>query len=174
VPDVHALWEAATPDARLALAALFSGLTLPELAGLSWAHVDFDRNSVSIGVTRRVQPITIPFSAELKAKRHERIEHDAVAVPRSGHPYSVEDLEGLIAAAAHDAGLEQSATVDAAAVRQTYINFLVRQGVRLSELERVVGPIPASAFLYYRNLSPAGAGRPFAALDFVFPAFRNS
>jgi hypothetical protein len=174
IAEVSALWKSASPDARLVLAALFSGVTLPELSAMTWGDVDFDSSLVAVGPTRRLQPITLPFADELKAKRGQHTNGDAVAVSISGHHYTVHDLEGLIAAAAHDAALNQSEIVDASAVRQTYINFLVRQGIRLSELESIVGPIAPASFLYYRNLSPAGGVRPFSALDSIFPTFRNT
>ena len=174
VPEVYALWEAATHDGRLALAALFSGLTLDELALLKWNDVDLEGQRVTIvDPAHRVQPITEPFVEELKSKGQRRGDTDAVAATRTGQPYSVDDLAGLIAAAAHDAGITQSQMVSAETVRHTYISFLVKQGARLSELELVVGPVAPASFLYYRNLSQ-GAGVPFTALNRVFPAFRSA
>ncbi|MGZ5258100.1 MAG: tyrosine-type recombinase/integrase [Burkholderiales bacterium] len=174
IAEVYGLWEAATSDARLALASLFSGMTLNELAALTWQDVDLERRNVVAGPTQRLQPITAPFAQELHAKHQQRIQSDAVAASSSGQRYSVADLEGLIAAAAYDARLQQSETIDGNTVRHTYISFLVRQGVRLSELELVVGPVPPASFLYYRNLSPGGVGLPFTALDRVFPAFKST
>jgi succinoglycan biosynthesis transport protein ExoP len=174
IAEVYALWEAATNDGRLALASLFSGMTLNELAALNWSGVDLQRRNVAAGPTQRLQPITAPFAQELEAKRQERIDSDAVAATSLGQPYSVEDLEGLIAAAAYDAGLQQSEAIDSNTVRHTYISFLVRQGVRLSELELVVGPMPPASFLYYRNLSSGGVALPLTALDRVFPTFKGA
>jgi hypothetical protein len=174
VAEVYALWEAATSDGRLALAALFSGLTLDELAALRWNAVDLDKGHIVAGPAQRLQPITPPFANELHSKRKQRIDSEAVATTSLGQPYSVEDLEGLIAAAAHDAGLRQSETSDAHAVRHTYISFLVRQGIRLSDLELMVGPVAPASFLYYRNLSPGTVGLAFTAVNRVFPAFRSA
>jgi succinoglycan biosynthesis transport protein ExoP len=174
VAEVYALWDAATHDSRLALGALFSGLTLDELAGLKWNDVDLDGQRVTIvQPARRVQPITEPFAEQLKAKWQRRGDADIVAATGTGRAYSVDDLEGLIAAAAHDAGITQSQTISAETVRHTYISFLVKQGARLSELELVVGPVAPASFLHYRNLSH-GAGVPFTELDRVFPTFRSA
>jgi succinoglycan biosynthesis transport protein ExoP len=175
IAEVYALWEAATSDGRLALACLFSGLTLEELAGLRWDGVDFDRESVSPDHPHhRVQPITAPLAEQLAMRRERQSHGGAVATDAAGQPYSVEDLRGLLAAAAHDARLEQSETIDADVVRHTYVAFLVRQGVRLSELELLVGPVPPASFLCYRDISPKGVGLPFTAVDRVFPTFRNA
>jgi uncharacterized protein involved in exopolysaccharide biosynthesis len=174
VTEVYALWDAATHDGRLALAALFSGLTLDELAQLKWNDVDLEGERVTIvQPARRVQPITEPFVEQVKAKWQRRGDTDAVAATGTGRAYSIDDLAGLIAAAAHDAGIAQSQMISAETVRHTYISFLVKQGARLSELELVVGPVPPASFLYYRNLS-RGAGVPFTELNRQFPAFRSA
>ena len=76
-----------------------------------------------------------------------------------------------MAAAAHDAGVPDAHDVDADVMRHTYISFLVRQGLRLSELEKAVGPVPPALFLHYRTLSPEGPGRSLDGVNCVFPAF---
>jgi hypothetical protein len=92
----------------------------------------------------------------------------------TGSRLSVVDLEGLIAAAAHDAGLAEADTVDADTLRHTYISFLVREGLRLSELDRFVGPVAPALFLRYRNLSPSTRAFSASAVNPVFPAFRSA
>jgi integrase len=41
-PEVYALWDAASPQARLVIAALLGGLTLDELTALRYEDIDFD------------------------------------------------------------------------------------------------------------------------------------
>jgi len=169
VPEVHALWDAASSDGRLAVAALFSGLTLAELATLTWENVDLKDDRLNL--PQDVRPLTPPLAQELQKRAPGRA-GETVAATRAGAALSLADLAGLIAAAAHDAGLEQAETIGDDTLRDTYVSFLVRQGARLSELEQAVGAMAPAAFLHYRGLSPRGPGVPLTAIDRVFPPFR--
>jgi len=173
VSEVSAVWEAATDDARLALSAVFSGLMLDELAALGWADVDVDAGRITFPEhTGRVPlSITPALARQLETRKARQDAGQPVAVTRDGRVLSAIDMAGLIAAAAHDAGVEQADTVDADTLRHTYVSFLVRGGVRLSELEQIVGPLPPALFLHYRHLSPPGRGVPVAAVNRIFPAF---
>jgi succinoglycan biosynthesis transport protein ExoP len=171
IPEVHALWDAATNDARLAIAALFSGVTLDELAHLRWRDVDLDERTLQFHEPERTQALLQPFRDALLERLSSAAADAHVATSSRGIELGVADLAGLVAAAAHDAGLEQAEEVDAQVLRHTYISFLVKQGLRLSELEKAVGLVPAASFLQYRTVSPRGPGLPLAAIDCVFPAF---
>jgi len=169
IGEVHALWNAATRNGRLAIAALFSGLTLDELAALRWHDVDLEADHIS--TTRGLQPLVPPLTRELRDRGPPASSSAPVAATSSDSPLSSSDLEGLIAAAAHDSGIDSAAYVDAEALRHTYVCFLVRQGMKLAELDRIVGPVPPASFLFYRSLAPHGAPIPIAAVNRLFPAF---
>jgi polysaccharide biosynthesis transport protein len=171
IPEVHALWDAATNDARLAIAALFSGVTLDELAHLRWRDVDLDERTLQFHEPERTQALLQPFRDALLERLSSAAADAHVATSSRGVELGVADLAGLVAAAAHDAGLEQAEEIDAQILRHTYISFLVKQGLRLSELEKAVGLVPAASFLQYRTVSPRGPGLPLAAINCVFPAF---
>jgi integrase len=150
-------------------------LTLAELAGLEWDEVDLKAGRLTVSKPQaRLAPLTPPLAQELESREPQARETVAVATTGSGSALTVDDLAGLIAAAAHDAGMEEAESVDAETLRYTYIAFLVRQGARLSELERVAGPIPPASFLRYRSLSPRGPGVPVSTLERIFPAFRTT
>jgi uncharacterized protein involved in exopolysaccharide biosynthesis len=171
IGEVNALWSAATQDGKLALAALFSGLTLDELAALEWNDIDIEAGQVRVRSSQRTHALTSPLAEELRSRLTQRERDTAVATSVSGARFSVRDLEGLIAAAAYDARLAQAETIDADSLRHTYISFLVRQGVRLSDLERFVGTVAPALYLHYRNLSPAGPAASDSEPARVYPAF---
>jgi uncharacterized protein involved in exopolysaccharide biosynthesis len=171
IGEVNALWSAATKDARLALSALFSGLTLEELAGLEWKDVDVEALRLRVRATHRTHVLTSPLKEELGGRMSAHADNGAVATSASGARFSVKDLEGLIAAAAYDARLAQVESIDADTLRHTYISYLVRQGVRLSDLEEFVGPVSPALYLQYRNLSPAGPAASGRLVERVYPAF---
>ena len=62
----------------------------------------------------------------------------------NGNPASLGNLTSELLYAAHDADLEQPAEVTPDALRHTYAAFLARQGIRLADLARAVGPLSPS------------------------------
>lgn len=82
-------------------------------------------------------------------------------------------LEALISYAAHDAGLQQPAEITPWAVRHTFISYLVRQGIRFSELARIVGTLPAEVTAAYGAVLPTGPRRSLEQVDRVLPALRD-
>ncbi|WP_051331855.1 GumC family protein [Methylocaldum szegediense] len=157
--ELRVLLEAATLKAKQAIALLLSGLTLEEIAELRREQFDHASNKLH---TEGNHPRTVPIPRLLK-----RWLADSEDLPNS------EDLESLIACAAIDSGLAQPETINAAALRHTYISYLVRQGIRLSELERVVGPLPSKALASYGRFSPPGPGLPAESVPLIHPALRS-
>jgi hypothetical protein len=62
------------------------------------------------------------------------------------------------------------AEVTPQALRHTYIAYLVRQGVRLSDLERITGYMPPTALAAYATLSPPGSGMSLDSVARDYPA----
>ena len=84
-----------------------------------------------------------------------------------------DDLEARLQLAALDGGLLEPGRIDAGVLRHTYLAYLVRQGIRLSELERVVGPMPPKVLVSYGSLSPEGPGMPLEQIERVYPVFET-
>jgi polysaccharide biosynthesis transport protein len=79
-------------------------------------------------------------------------------------------MEALISYAAHDAGLQQAADVTPWAVRHTFISYLVRQGLRFSDLARIVGTLPPQRSRRRTALScPPGPAAPSTRPIELFP-----
>jgi succinoglycan biosynthesis transport protein ExoP len=170
VDEVQRMWQAATAGGRLAIAALFTGLTLDELASLEWSDVDSQADCLHLRRLGRVHPLTEPLKQVLQARSSTVSPAAKIATTPAGVALSSSDLAGLVAAAAHDAEVDQADSIDPGTLRHTYICHLVRQGLRLSDLEELAGPIAPSLFLEYRNFSPR-ARRSAREVNNVFPAF---
>ncbi|MDX2457948.1 MAG: hypothetical protein QNL87_10610, partial [Gammaproteobacteria bacterium] len=56
------------------------------------------------------------------------------------------------------------------ALRHTYIAYLVRHGVRLSDLERVTGYMPPTVLASYATFSPPGSGLSLDSVECDYPA----
>jgi len=156
-PEVEALWRATDRHGRRVLALLLSGLSEQEAAAA--CDQDFDPAAGVLrvnGLGERLVPIAPPFHPLFGAGNG----------PTEGDRDAL-DLE--IRLLAHDAGLPLPDAVNAAALRHTYILYLVRQGARLRELERIIGPLPAQTLMSYAPYSPKGAGKPLVDLELTHP-----
>lgn len=159
--EIRVLLEAAKLETKLAIALLLSGLNLEEIAEL---HAEqFDRDGDRLCIDGR-NPRVLPLSKRLKLWLAETKE-----VP----DLKIDDTTSLIACAAVDSGLAEPETIDASALRHTYISYLVRQGIRLSELERIVGPVPARTLAGYGRFSPPGPGLPADGVPLTYPALSS-
>jgi len=69
-------------------------------------------------------------------------------------PGLFEDLAACLLCASHDSGLPNPLELSAEAIRHSYIIYLVRQGLRLSDLEQIVGYVDPIAISEYSTYSP--------------------
>ncbi|MBN9126202.1 MAG: integrase, partial [Nitrosospira sp.] len=80
------------------------------------------------------------------------------------------DLSAALVCAAVDSGLPDPQQITAEAVRHSYIAYLVRQGLRLSDLEQVIGYLEPPAMLSYSAYSPPQQGRKIGEIELAHPA----
>lgn len=166
-PELRLLLEAADEPARQAIALLLSGLTLEEAAALGPDAIDLAAGRLHSGGDR---PRDLPLAPRLRAW----LAGTAARPAWSDEPQpEAADLAAHVAYAAADAGLADPAMVDAAALRHTYIIHLVRQGLRLADLERVVGKLPPRVLAGYARFSPAGPGLRAESVPLVHPVLAH-
>lgn len=173
-PEVVALCSAATAQGRVVATALLGGISVEELTELRWEDIDFDRNSIHVPGTS-VRRIDLPEALRraLDQGRRSADSSGALMTHPDGTSIGAPDIEGLIACAAHDAGLAESSCITSAVLRHTYVAYLVREGVRLGEIERQVGRLPPALFTDYSRLSPAGPRLSLEQIDPTLPAMRR-
>jgi uncharacterized protein involved in exopolysaccharide biosynthesis len=165
--EVGAMWALADPMSREIMALLLAGLTLEECTALNAEDFDLEAGGVH---PPSDPPRLVPLAPEV-------VELFAACRPLplwaggNGH-LGAEELSARLGLLAHDAGLAQAADVDDATLRHTYIAYLVRQGARLTELPKIVGPMAPSALARYRPLAPAGPARALDQVDPHYPAVR--
>ena len=160
--EIYLLLDAADVKTQRWIGLLLSGLSVEEVADLRGENVDIAANRIHIEGT---SPRTVPLPPRLKDGFSEALPN----VSSVAH-IEPEEVSARIACAAFDSGLPQPETIDAATVRHTYIAYLVRQGIRLSDLERIVGHFPAKNLAAYGRLSPSGPGLPANRVSLVHPA----
>ena len=164
VLELEAMLKAAGPAERQLLILLLSGLSPEELASLGSEAVDMEAGRIQAG-GEKARIIELPPQV-LELLRQTG------PVPAWDIPADVRALSKRLTLVAVDAGIPSPEQADAWAVRHSHIVFLVRQGLRMSELPRLVGPLSTAEMTFYSRFSPAEPGRPLAEIVQVHPALR--
>ncbi len=174
--ELTALLDAANDQSRLALISLLSGVEPEELIELTWSDFDLDTRSIRIArpAARQIamEPEVAKLFAMIKRQNHVQPGDGLLSAP-TATPVSLNHLEALVSYAAHDANLAQAAEVTPGLIRHTFIAFLVRQGIRFSELTRIVGPLTAAVTAAYGAMVSSGVKRRLDETDRVIPALRE-
>ena len=170
--EVDAVVWGTDHHARAAVLLLLHGLTPEELVELRWADVDLGQRVLRVrGESARELRISDALERELVVASTAS---DGPVLPAlGGRPATLEDVAAALLYAAHDAGIERPSEITPAALRHTYIAFLVRQGIRFADLARVVGRLPPEALAAYGDLAPAGPRAALDAIELVLPALRS-
>jgi polysaccharide biosynthesis transport protein len=155
--EVAALLDAAAPMTALHAALLLSGVTPEEIPSLA-GRVDPDSDTLDI-----------PGPGARSLALAGGVRRLAAAATDAEGAWTDEEMRAGLEIAAADAGLTDAAGVSPEALQHTYVVFLVRQGARLGELTRRVGPLPAGHLSRYARLSPPGANRPLEDIDLFYP-----
>jgi integrase len=147
--EIGALLAAAAGQARLAALLLLNGLSTEEIASLRSDQVDLAKRQIRLdgGSPRTLAMLdaTLAMLAGQSAAAGTRL---------LGH--TPEELAADLLCAAYDAGIERPTEVTLEAIRHTYIAFLARQGIRLADLAKIVGRLPAGQVTLYSEYAPAG------------------
>ncbi len=165
VPEVKALLDTSGSQDTQLITLLLCGLTLDEILALQPEDVDLEQGQLHVtGSSSRV--LAIPESLG-----NSFLQSGGVPAWLQDRDVEVnaQELEARITCSAIDSGLASPDTVHAATVRHTYLAYLVRQGVRLSELERIAGPVSPTILAQYGRLSPAGPGKSMELVNVVYP-----
>ena len=158
--EIGALIVAGDTESRLIIGLLLSGIALDQIAELKCG--DFDTGT---GVLRTPsQPsrtITIPqaLRAEFKHQLSTAVgPDDSIWHDQTGRPRTQEDLEALIMMTARECRSDRArAGNPPQGILHSYLVYLVKQGMRLADLENVTGPTAPSERAAYAVHAPPGA-----------------
>jgi len=171
--EVGAIVRGADHDARLAMLLLLHGVAPQEIVELRRADVDRALRVIRIrGESAREIPIGDALERGL-ALEPGATDGGPLLPTRGDRPTTLSDMGRALLYAAHDAGIERPSELTPAALRHTYVAFLVRQGIRFADLARLVGPIPPEELAAYGELAPAGPRVALDAVERVLPALRS-
>lgn len=164
--QITALFQSADLKEKQLLIFLLNGLTLSEITALQHNDVDLEGNSLTIRNINTSNSRTIPLHpilAELYSK------HGYCLIDPTGKRLSQEDLEALLSCIQIDAGLSAIQPISARILRNTYILYLVKQGIRLSDLEAITGYISPTELSDYGIYAPPGIKQPLDMINLFYP-----
>lgn len=168
--EISALLAAAAGDARFVVALLLMGLTLDELIDL---RSDDFNPATGIVQVRGSASRSVAAPAWLATCRPSAIEGGPLLYSNAGTPMTADDIALLLVCAALDAGLDNATELTADVLRHTCIAWLVRQGVRFSDLAALVGRPNAGALASYAQLAPDIRRVASSEIDPLLPALRD-
>ncbi|WP_150048241.1 GumC family protein [Methylomonas rhizoryzae] len=156
--EVLALYRGSEPPLNAVVALLCNGLSLAEIVSLSPDCLNAETLMIMVPGQRNL-PMTAAVAHLCRLGAH------FTEWPRA------EALDSLLCSFAIDFGLP-TPQVNAEAIRHTYLLYLVRQGIKLTDLNKIAGALSSERLQLLRRYSPALAGLPFQAidLDFIPPA----
>lgn len=160
---INTLLQHAGNKEKLLIALLLSGATLEEIATLQKEDIDLENEKLTI---KGKSPRTIPLNPALKSLFANP---DCHLLHPAEEPLTADDLPALLTCAIIDAGIADADEINATSLRQTYIIYLVKQGIRLSELKGITGYIQPTELSSYSPYSPAGPKRSSKEIDLIYP-----
>jgi len=161
--QLRALLNASNLKGKQLISLLLSGLTLDEAASLRADQIDLEKATITVFTSI---PRTLGISNSLKTLLAQSGGQTAWDADKS----SSADLIATLLCAAVDSGLPNPGEITADAIRHSYIAYLVRQGIRLSDLEQITGTLEPSVISSYSTYSPPQQGRGIDEIELLHPA----
>lgn len=162
--QLRILLNASNLKGKQLIGLLLSGLTFDEAATLKAGQINLENALITVGNS---SPRTLGIGNALKTLLEQSDGHPAWD---GGIPLSVEDLNAVLICAAVDSGLPNPDEITAEAIRHSYIAYLVRQGLRLGDLEQITGYLEPTVIASYSSYSPPQQGRGIEDIELLHPA----
>lgn len=153
--EVLALNQIAEPSIKAVISLLFNGLSLPEILSITPDCLKSDELMILIPGQRNVLMTESVADCFGRVYRLENWPTEA-------------EIQTLLCCAAIDSGLPNPERITVETLRYTYMLFLIRQGIKLADLTKVVGPLSPEQLLELGRhaASPANVELENINLDF--------
>ncbi len=160
--ELESLFDHADLRTRQSAAMLLSGLTPDEITCLEVTHLDLSQGTLfAPPPDRRAIPLAPRLSTWLAASGGSPLV-----------PADREELAKLVYLAAVEARLPEPETITPEAIRHTYLLYLIRQGLRLTELEKAAGTMTLAQLSAYGRLMPPGDTRALGEVERIHPCLK--
>lgn len=162
--QLRILLNASNLKGKQLIGLLLSGLTFDEAATLKAGQIDLENALITVSNSGSR---TLSIGNALKTLFEES---DGRSAWGGDNPLSVDDLNAALICAAVDSGLPNPDEITAEAIRHSYIAYLVRQGLRLGDLEQITGYLESTVIASYSSYSPPQQGRGIEEIELLHPA----
>ena len=157
------------------MVALLSGLSVDEIISLRREDIDFAAGTIRVGgADAQTMPLDEATRALLAARQQPQGEAAGRILQKpAGDGFADAEVARLVLFTAYDAGLYRAQEVTRAVLRHTFISYLLRQGIRAADIDRVVGRVPHNELVAYMQLNSPATRRPIEDIERVLPALRE-
>jgi polysaccharide biosynthesis transport protein len=125
------------------------------------------------GEAARIVPLDEPMRSLIVARTQRPGAAGTVLRGPDGNSLTIDEVARLVLFAAYDAGLDRPQEVTADALRYTYLSFLLRQGIRAADFDRIVGRVPQTELVAYMQLHSPRARRSIEQIERLLPALHE-
>jgi polysaccharide biosynthesis transport protein len=165
--QLRVLLDSANLKGKQLIGLLLSGLAIDEIISLTPDEIDVEAGTITVPGRA---PRTVPMGTMLKSFFRQSGGQPAWDTDDAR---SSIDLSAALVCAAVDSGLPEPDHITADGIRHGYIAYLVRQGLRLSDLEQIVGYLDPDVLASYRAYSPPQQGRHLYDVELLHPALMS-
>ena len=168
IPDeeLTILLKNSSPDTQLIILLLLSGLSADEISTLDINNFQLEDNTLHLADSDR----TIAIGQRLAQRLQQAIEQGNLWEQPS--QLSPDDINALLYCVFVDARISTQDTLPAEQIRQSYIIYLVEQGLRLTLLEKITGKLAPVELAGYARFSPEHKGLDIDMINPVHPCCR--
>ena len=168
INESKALYEAANTQGKLLIGLLFCGVSLDEIENIKKSDFAITDAQLCIdGVSTRKLNIPQELATLLAKQCDNQTDNPSIW----SNTMNMSNLNEHIINTAYDAELELPDLISLEVIRQTYIAYLVDQGVRLNELELICGYITPSALSHFRQAKKVAKSTPLEHVQTIYPFF---
>lgn len=151
--EIATLFGSADRPSKIILALLLNGLSAEEILSLTTDCFDLASKILTIPLSARQLAMTQCTEALLTAATWKPAE------------VSVEEFDALLTCSAIDAGLSEPEQINTNTISYSYTLFLIRQGIKLTDLAKIIGPISPSRLMSLGKFSPDSPGLPLERIN---------
>lgn len=157
--EIDVLYHAANASTQWVILLLMNGLSIADIVSLDISKLDLSRQSIQLSQQR-----TLPMSRRLI----QRLDAEGLPADIPG----LEAIEAGLCGAAIDGKLANPDQIQAEILCHSYRLFLIRQGLKLTELSKITGVLTPNYLLALSRFSPAQSGRAIDTIQLdYFQAF---
>lgn len=166
IEQTQALFGVSNPQGKVLIGLVYSGVAFSELMLLSKSDFNQDFTQLSLpGGSARTLELSHYLSAELMKFCANKEQAESIW----SHIESENDFNQIVVNAGHDAEFSFPEQLNLSVLRHSYITYLVNQGVRLNDIEQIVGRVSPSDFAQYRHVKRQGSSQNLVDIDVHYP-----